>query len=218
MIQHPAPRPTTARATEPANLVRLTGHELMTLFHVATPPEAQLTREALLLPALADGDPVLRAGFSSLVLRGLARDERGRLMPVGNLAALCAVLFTATQWTEAVGTVGDQRHAALIVRSPHGSAILESRPTGIWQALPVDPEVATTRAAAGYVAASFGALTGRPFGGVVTVADAHGARTAGVRVDGDGTWTLVHGPVDDLRGPERVAADAAFGLLEEALG
>lgn len=209
----------TSATHTPANdaTVELTSYELMTLFHVATTPEAQRTREAMRLPALEDGSPLLDAALASLVVRGLADDEDGRLVPTGALVGLVNVLGTATSWVEAVVTTEHVRQGALVVVSPHGHALLEARPSRVWQAVPLEPEVPALATAAGYVAAGFASRPERPFGGVVTLIDGAGTRTAGVRVDPDGAWSAVRGAGDTLSEPVRVEPDATFAVLAEAL-
>ncbi|MEL7975649.1 hypothetical protein AAG589_07270 [Isoptericola sp. F-RaC21] len=207
---------TTPTTTANDAVVELTSYELMTLFHVATTPEAQRTREAMRLPALEDGSPLLDAALASLVLRGLADDQDGRLVPAGALVGLVNVLGTATSWVEVVVTTEHVRQGALVVVSPHGHALLEARPSRVWQAVPLEAQVPVLATAAGYVAAGFESRPERPFGGVVTLIDGAGSRTTGVRVDPDGAWSVVRGSGETLSEPARVEPDPTFAFLAEA--
>ncbi|MFI8528126.1 hypothetical protein ACIGB8_26950 [Promicromonospora sukumoe] len=198
-------------------LLELTAFELITLLSQGTTEAGRRTTEMLRLPDVPQDSPLLGAGLSSLVVRRLARTEDGALVPVGKLAALSNVLFTADTWVEAAGITDRENNAALLIGSLHGSVVVEPRPNGIWQVLPLESSEPVRVAASRYVQAAFRTLEGRPFGGSVKVTDAKGARTAAVRVAADDTWQLVHGPVDQKLEPAPVRPDPTFRILAEAV-
>jgi hypothetical protein len=198
-------------------LLELTAFELLTLLAQGQTEAGRRTTELLRLPDVPRDSPLHGAGLSSLVVRRLARTEDGALVPVGKLAALANVLFTADTWVEAVGIAGSVNSAALLVRSPQGSVVIEPRPSGIWQVLPLEPSEPVQVAASRYVEAAFRNLDGRPFGGSVKVTDANGARTAAVRVAADDSWQLVHGPVGEKLDPAPVRPDPTFRILAQAV-
>ena len=198
-------------------LLELTAFELITLLAQGQTEAGKRTTELLRLPDVPQDSPLHGAGLSSLVVRRLARTENGALVPVGKLASLSNVLFTADTWVEAVGVTDSVNNAALLVRSAHGSVVIEPRPNGIWHVLPLEPSEPVQVAATRYVQAAFRTLEGRPFGGSVKVTDAKGARTAAVRVTADDSWQLVHGPAGAELAPRAVEPDPTFRLLAQAV-
>jgi hypothetical protein len=198
-------------------LLELTAFELLTLLAQGQTEAGRRTTEMLRLPDVPQDSPLHGAGLSSLVVRRLARTENGALVPVGKLAALANILFTADTWVEAVGVTDSVNNAALLVHSPHGSVVIEPRPNGIWHVLPLEPSEPVQVAASRYVQAAFRTLEGRPFGGSVKVTDANGARTAAVRVTADNSWQLVHGPAGEKLEPTPVNPDPTFRILAQAV-
>jgi len=211
--------PTTPAPRRDDLAIELTGFEILSLLSLTTDaPGVDGTRAALRLPAVPADSPMLTAGVSSLVVRKLAAEQDGRLLPQGNVLALAAVLSRATQWVQASAVAGGTTHAAVLVKGPDGAALLEPRPYGIWLALPLAADRPLADLAADYVRAGFGDVTERPFTGTVRSTDAAGAeRAAAVRVDSEDGWEFSSGAPGAMPEPRSVAPDASFRLLAAGL-
>jgi len=211
--------PTTPAPRKEDQAIELTGFEILSLLSLTTDaPGVDGTRAALRLPAVPADSPMLTAGVSSLVVRRLAAEQDGRLLPQGKVLALAAVLARATSWAQASAIGGGTTHAAVLVKGPDGAALLEPRPYGIWLALPLAADRPLADLAADYVRAGFGDVAERPFTGTVRTTDATGAeRAAAVRVGDDGTWELSSGVPDAMPEPRAVAPDTSFRLLATGL-
>lgn len=211
--------PTTPAPRRDDLAIELTGFEILSLLSLTTDaPGVDGTRAALHLPAVPADSPMLTAGVSSLVVRRLAAEQDGRLLPQGNVLALAAVLSRATQWVQASTAGGGTTHAAVLVKGPDGATLLEPRPYGIWLALPLPADRPLADLAADYVRAAFGDVAERPFTGTVRSTDATGAeRAAAVRVDAQDGWEFSSGVPDAMPEPRPVAADASFRLLATGL-
>ena len=198
--------------------IELTGFELLSLLSLGESSGAQKTRESLRLPEIPEGSPLLGAGLSSLLVRKLATvDDAGVLTPQGKVLALTAVLNRATEWIEAAGVSDDTNHVALLVKSPDGAALIEPKPYGIWQALPLPVGEPLIDAASRYVRATYQDIKALPFAGSIKVIAEAGDRAAAVRIGDDKAWQFSSGPVDHLSTPAPVEADPTFRVLVEAL-
>ncbi|MGI5190664.1 hypothetical protein ACQEVI_21175 [Promicromonospora sp. CA-289599] len=198
--------------------IELTGFELLSLLSLGEGASAQRTRESLRLPEVPDGSPLVGAGLSSLLVRKLASvDDAGVLTPQGKVLALTAVLNRATEWIEAAGVSGETNHVALLVKSPEGAALIEPKPYGIWQALPLPAGERLIDAASRYVRATYKDIKTLPFAGSIKVIAESGDRAAAVRIGEDKSWAFSSGPVDRLSPPSPVEADPSFRVLAEAL-
>ncbi|WP_125775712.1 hypothetical protein [Antribacter gilvus] len=206
-----------AQAATDSARIELTGFELLALLSLNPGEASSSTRTALRLPDVPDDSPLANAGFSSLIIRGLAVAADGVVAPAGNVIPMTRILTTAESWVEAVGVVGETTNAALLVAAPSGSVVLEPRPYGIWYVWPLSPEDTLVDAAVRYVRASFDNLTGRPFAASIKVTDAAGTRSSAVRVAEDESWELASGPEGAELTPAPVAADPSFQVLAEAL-
>src|SRR5690606_15726217 len=98
-----------------------------------------------------------------------------------------------------------------------GAVVLEPRPFGIWHVRPLQMGDPLADAASRFVRAAFAQLPGRPFGGSIKVVDASGARTAAVRVEGDGTWEMTSGPAGEEPAPSPITPDPTFAVLARAV-
>jgi hypothetical protein len=199
--------------------IELTGFELLSLLSLsADAPGAERSRELLRLPSVPPDSPMLTAGLSSLVVRKLAAEQDGQLLPQGNVLALTAVLTRATQWIQPSATDGTATHAAVLAKGPDGATLLEPRPYGIWLALPLSPDRPLTELAADYVRAAFDDVPGRPFTATVRSVDEHGKQdAAAVRIEADGTWQASRGEPDAMPDPQAVPPDPTFRQLTAAL-
>ncbi|MBO0610644.1 hypothetical protein [Myceligenerans salitolerans] len=212
---HPAPG-------QDDRAIELTGFEILTLLSLGTDdPGAEGTRRALHLPEIAKDSPLLSAGISSLVVRRLAVPNEGQrqLTPQGKVLALTAVMNQATEWIEASGGAGESANAAVLLRSPAGSALIEPKPYGIWQALPLPGDRALTDLAADYVKAAFTHTPERPFAGTVRLLESSGTttRAAAIRVDEKNTWEFTSGTPDAMPEPVVIAADPTFQVVAKGL-
>lgn len=198
-------------------LIELTGFELLSLLAVSAEDAARRTREQLHLPEVAADSPLLTAGVSSLLVRGLCSMESGTLRPVGRLDALVTVLTKADRWLEAAGIADRTTGSALLVGSEYGGALLEPRPYSIWHAWPMPPSPDLPAAGARFVRSQFENNTGRPFAGSLRLTTASSSRVAAVHVDTEGRWELATGPGDSVPDAAPTAADPSFTVLAEAL-
>ncbi|GAA1994673.1 hypothetical protein GCM10009718_35740 [Isoptericola halotolerans] len=198
-------------------LIELTGFELLSLLAVSTEDAARRTREHLHLPEVASDSPLLTAGVSSLLVRGLCTMESGTLRPQSRLDALVTVLTRANQWLEAAGIADRTTGSALLVGSELGGALLEPRPYSIWHAWPMPPSPDLPTAGARFVRSQFENNTGRPFAGSLKLTTASGSRISAVHVDTAGRWELASGPGDTVPEAVGVGADPSFRVLAEAL-
>ncbi|MFC4629745.1 hypothetical protein ACFO6V_15975 [Promicromonospora alba] len=210
---------TTSRDPRADQTIELTGFELLSLLSLGDDASARKTRESLRLPEVPEGSPLLGAGLSSLIVRKMATvDDAGVLTPQGPVLALAAVLNRATEWIEAAGVSGETNHVALLVKSPDGAAMIEPKPYGIWQALPVPADDRLIDVASRYVRATYQDITTLPFAGSIKViAQAGGDRAAAVRIGEDKAWEISSGPVERLPKPVPVEADPTFTVLAKAL-
>jgi hypothetical protein len=210
---------TTSRDRRADQTIELTGFELLSLLSLGDDASAKKTRESLRLPEVPEGSPLFGAGLSSLIVRKMATvDDAGMLTPQGPVLALAAVLNRATEWIEAAGVSGETNHVALLVKSPDGAAMIEPKPYGIWQALPVPADDRLIDVASRYVRATYQDITTLPFAGSIKViAQTGGDRAAAVRIGEDKAWEISSGPVERLPKPVPVEADPTFAVLAKAL-
>jgi len=198
--------------------IELTGFELISLLSLGDDASSRKTRESLRLPEVPEGSPLLGAGLSSLIVRKMATvDDAGVLTPQGKVLALTAVLNRATEWIEAAGVSGETNHVGLLVKSPDGAALIEPKPYGIWQALPVPAGEPLIDVATRYVRATYQDIKSLPFAGSVKVIGLEGDRAAAVRIAEDKSWEISSGPAEQLPRPVPVEADPSFALLAKAV-
>lgn len=210
---------TTAAAGRRADqAIELTGFELLSLLSLGDDASAGTTRASLRLPEVPEDSPLIGAGLSSLLVRKLATvNDAGVLTPQGKVLALTAVLNRATEWIEAAGVSGDTNHVALLVKSPDGAALIEPKPYGIWQALPLPADEPLIEVASRYVRATYQDVKTLPFAGSIKVIAQAGDRAAAVRIGEDKAWEISSGPVERLPKPVPVEADPTFRVLSKAL-
>ncbi|MFI2485776.1 hypothetical protein ACH47X_02645 [Promicromonospora kroppenstedtii] len=198
--------------------IELTGFELLSLLSIGEGDSARITRESLRLPEVPEGSALIGAGLSSLLVRKLATvDDAGVLTPQGKVLALTAVLNRATEWIEAAGVSGETNHVGLLVKSPDGAALIEPKPYGVWQALPVPAGDRLIDVASRYVRATYQDIRTLPFAGSIKVIAPAGDRAAAVRIGEDKAWEISSGPAERLPRPVPVEADPTFGVLAKAL-
>lgn len=202
--------------------IELTGFEILTLLSLGTDDSgADGTRKALHLPEIPKDSPLLSAGVSSLVVRKLAvpNDAEQQLTPQGKVLALTAIINQATEWVEASGGAGDSAHAAVLLKSPAGAALLEPKPYGIWLALPLPGDRPLSELASDYVKAAFDDVPERPFAGAVRVLESTGTttRAAAIRIDEKNTWEFTSGTPDAMPEPVVIDADPTFQVVAKGL-
>lgn len=198
-------------------LIRLTGHELLVLISLNEGPPAARTREYLRLPTLEASSPLMAAGLSTLIVRGLVEVDGDQVAPVGNVLPLTRMLTIADRWVEAAAIGGEVTNAALLVGSRIGSAVLEPRPFGIWDVRPLSAADDLSDAASRFVRAAFGQLTDRPFGGSIKVMGDGAPRTSAIRIDESGSWEMTSGVAGEEPAPVPVEADPTFAVLADAV-
>ncbi|ACZ30497.1 hypothetical protein Xcel_1466 [Xylanimonas cellulosilytica DSM 15894] len=201
-------------------LIGLTGFELLSLLSLGDEPGAQTTREHLRLPDVASDSPLLAAGVSSLILRGLCLMDGSTLEPQGDLRALVSVLRTATRWLEVNVVAGPGKQAiggALLVGSGNGSVLLEPRPHSIWHAWPLAPTDTLPAVGVRVVKAHYDRHDTRPLAARLRLTGDAGSRAAALRFTADGRAEIAAGPAGGSNAPRPVDAATAFDALAEAL-
>ncbi|MDF2846408.1 MAG: hypothetical protein K0R97_390 [Oerskovia sp.] len=206
------------QATPDDGLIELTSHELLVLLSLNDGPAASATRRELRLQELPEGSPVMAAGVSTLLVRGLATVDGELLQPTGNVLPLTRILTTAEQWVEAATISGGRSNAALLVGALMGAVVIEPRPFGVWHVRPLRLGTDLVQSAATLVRTAFEAADGaRPFGGTIKTVDATAATTSNVRIGEDGVWELAAGPVGSALAPAAVGPDPTFAVLVDGV-
>lgn len=198
--------------------VELAAVELLSLISMRRNAATDRARILLGLPGDGPDSPVTLAGTGSLLVRGLARVHRGRLVPLGPAQDIASVLVNAVAWSEALGTAGDAAAVTAVVRSRAATVLFERAPYDVWRIRPISQHDPLPEIGVAFVASAFDTLSARPFTGSVRVIDADATmRTAVARVTADGSWTLAAGPGGDIPAGDPTAPDPTFRMLAASL-
>lgn len=119
--------------------VPMTEHELAALIGVGPGPAATLSAQALGLSELVRIPQVDRAGWQTLLLRGLGRLDEESVTAVGPAHVIAGVLTTAAEWALLDVSGPGFAEGCAIVASPAGALLVEYRPTGVHPVTPIDP-------------------------------------------------------------------------------
>lgn len=195
-----------------------TAFEIAALLSTTESDAALRTRQMMHLPDVEANSRAVGIGMSTLIARGKIRTDGG-VHPVDDAAALVGICGKATTWIEVTTIADEKTSVALFVSAARGTILLEPAPYGIWAALPVKPDVAVGRAAAGYVGSTRERASTSSYGASFKMTRSSGpVRTAAVKIDDNGTWRLQAGELDKPQPPRTIDADPTFAVLGEAVG
>lgn len=197
---------------EVADAVGITDYELVALIDMDATPEGTRVLEALGLADLLSNDTAVRAGYASLLVRGMADADDEGIAAGAEAAAIGEMMATADDII-----VLELRHdevefgRSVLVDAEVGSFLLDQTDSGVNVAQPLEPstdlldlvrEILDEMAGGGPA----GPGPGGPFDAVITRFPVQGeARSVRLRVDSPGSW---HVDAADAAGTAADSGDA----------
>lgn len=197
----------------PESAVQFTAHELLALLSVNRGAGEQGTRSMLKLADLPGDADLVRAGFSTLVVRELLETEGEKTSLRGPAKVLAQILTTANLWVDV--TVADRTSTSVtfLIGSPGGRVALFIRPAGIVMGVPLAPTVDCTAMALDMVGKNFAAHERDSLVSVRRRVQDGPVAAASIRRTSERGWEFTSGPAD-----QQVTADATVCTdLDEAL-
>jgi len=117
--------------------LRMTDHELLALLSM-TPGDPASTALALFgLEQHVANDLLRQAGLTTLLVRGLAEMQGGKVVPVQHCAVVGSVLSQAQEWLEISFTTPTSQHALFTAGSNVGAVLLGLNPYGVHEVQPI---------------------------------------------------------------------------------
>jgi hypothetical protein len=207
--------------------LQLTEHETLALLAFNDGESTTLTREIFRLTPHADNEQLIKAGMTTLLVRGLARMKGNDLVVEGPAEFIAAVMATAGEWLEIALLAPDKNHVMFAVASAGGVFVANVNGNGThgFTALKNDRPILKfgVDAAAHHLRSPGQGVGGNAPAGLRPVAAQikhHGLgvqpRTANLMVDESGAWHLATGEGDQLTKRE-VSDSDALKLFEQAL-
>lgn len=117
--------------------LRMTDHELLALLSM-TPGDPASTALALFRLEEHVANELLRyAGLTTLLVRGLAEQHGGKVVPVQHCAVVGSVLSQAQEWLEITFTTPTSQHFLFTAGSNVGAVLLTLNPYGVHEVQPI---------------------------------------------------------------------------------
>ena len=207
--------------TPPASAVQFTAHELLALLSANPGPSEQASRRMLKLADLPDTSDLVRAGFSTLVVRNLLDTTGDKAALSGAAKVLSRILTTANLWVDA--TVSDKASTSVtfLIESAVGKVALFIRPGGIVMGVPLAPTVDCTAMALDMMAKNFTSHERDSLVSLRRRVEDGPTAAVNVRRTAERGWEVTSGPVDEqVTATPLVCANAeeAFARVRVELG
>ncbi|WP_035768736.1 hypothetical protein [Arthrobacter castelli] len=199
----------------------LTEHEILALLTLNDTEPARRSRTVLHLPEVDDESDYMRAGITTLLVRGHATVEEDNVSAQGVARSVASVLTTAGEWLEIGIVTNEHSHVYFAAASAVGNVLASMNRLGVHELLPLDPRTELLDVGMGIAR---NALTDEGTEKPVAVnITRHGAEqdsvTASMLADSDGRWHLAAEPRNEQGelAKSEVPADEAVGKLNDAL-
>lgn len=199
----------------------LTEHEILALLMLNDTESAQRSRKVLHMPEVDDESDYMRAGITTLLVRGHATVEDDNISAEGVARSVASVLTTADEWLEIGIVTNEHSHIYFAAASSAGNVLANMNRLGVHELLPLDPKTGLLDVGLGIAR---NALTDESTEKPVAVNITHHglgqeALTASLLADSGGHWHLAAEPRDEQGELSRseVPADQALGTLNEVL-
>lgn len=198
--------------------LRMTDHELLALLSMTPTESAATTLGLFRLDQHAGNELLHNAGLTTLLVRGLAEEQGGRIIPVERCAVVGTVLSQAQEWLEISLSTPSAEHVLFMAGSNVGAVLLGLSPFGVHEIQPIESGPAML-ALGLHLCREYlvGAAEGLP--AMATVRRIRvGAEpvTAQLAAVESGNWTLRTGG-ESNPAEEAVSADTALKRLEAYL-
>ena len=118
--------------------LRMTDHELLALLSMAPTESAATALRLLHLDAHNDNQLLHHAGLTTLLVRGLAAQQGGKIVPVDKGAVVGSVFSQAQEWLEIKLTTPSSSHVLFAVGSNVGALLLSVNPYGVHDVQPIE--------------------------------------------------------------------------------
>jgi len=181
-----------------AEALPITEHELAALASLAEDGGGALAARLLGLEELRAKPEFVRAGLTTLLLRGLGQADEGLFTPSDKGEVLAAILATATDFLRVHVLAGEGENVTAFITSPVALLFLELHPTGIYSARPLPTSLIAEELVAAYIGATEAdAVVPPPYRVRLVRLGEAGETRAELEVDEGGAWRLGEGPAGE---------------------
>lgn len=137
-----------------ADALPITEHEFAALASLAEDGGGALSARLLGLEELRAKPEFVRAGLTTLLLRGLGQAVDGLFTPHDKGEVLAAILATATDFLRVHVVAGEGENVTAFITSPVALLFLELHPTGIYSARPLPTSLTAADLVGAYIGAT----------------------------------------------------------------
>ncbi|ALE06957.1 hypothetical protein AL755_18315 [Arthrobacter sp. ERGS1:01] len=118
--------------------LRMTDHEILALLSMTPTESAGTTLGLFGLDGHTGNELLTNAGLSTLMVRGLAEPQGGRIVPVERAAIVGTVLSQAQEWLKISLATPSTDHALVMSGSNVGAVLLSLGPYGVHDIQPIE--------------------------------------------------------------------------------
>lgn len=184
----------TENAEAQADSLPITEHELAALTTLTDDLAGATSARLLGLEEVCANEQLVRAGFTTLLVRGLGAVEDDLFRAEGKGTVVAGILNNATDWLRIHFGDGQGEGITAIVRSPLATLFVEYDSSAVFNATPLDNSVDVLNLAGAFLGAGAEEpILAPPFTAEVTRCTIDGTGSEQITIDSADAWTLGDG-------------------------